>query len=82
MNKLYRISPTGNFHLGQHRQCALSQAEAIMSVVGAMELFTTHVAERHSSPPEPDLVHGLYPSNFLSEAARKSGVLFYESLRS
>jgi hypothetical protein len=81
MNKLYRISPAGVFYLGQHRQCTSRRAEAIMSVVGATEWFTKHVAEHHSSP-ETDLVHGLYPSSFLNEAARKTGAVFYATIAS
>lgn len=81
MSRLYSISPPGILYLGQHRQCTSRRAEAIMSAIGATDWFSTHVAEHHSAP-EADLIHGLYPCDFLNEVARKSGAVFYATIAS
>ena len=81
MSRLYSISPIGILYLGQHRQCTSRRAEAVMSAVGATDWFTTHVAQHHSAP-EADLIHGLYPQEFLNEVARKNGAVFYATIAS
>ncbi|KAL9064114.1 MAG: hypothetical protein Q9161_009085 [Pseudevernia consocians] len=63
--------------MGNMRQCTASRAEAIMSVVGATDWFTSHLSRTGQSPSEKRLVLGMYPLAFVQEAARKIGGLFY-----
>ena len=63
--------------MGNMRQCTSSRAEAIMSVVGATDWFTSHLSRTGHSPSEKQLVLGMYPLAFVQEAARKIGGLFY-----
>lgn len=82
MNKLFTISPASVFHLGQHRKCTSSRAEAIMSVVGATDWYKSHVETYKTSPSEDELVMGYYPAAFLNEAACKTGATFYATVAS
>jgi hypothetical protein len=82
MNKLFRVSPSSILGLGKHRQCASKRAEAIMSVIGATEWYTTYVGKDKTSPAEKDLVLGYYPLNFLNEIARKLRAQFFASVSS
>jgi hypothetical protein len=75
-------SPSAVFTFGQFRQCTESRAEAIMSVVGATDWYRTHVAKTKTAPSEANLVLGLYPLPFVSEAAKKLGPTFYTAIPS
>jgi hypothetical protein len=82
MNKLFKVSPASILNLGQHRQCTSRRAEAIMSVIGATEWYTTYVDEYKTSPAENDLVLGFYPLDFLNEITRKLGAQFFAGVSS
>jgi hypothetical protein len=82
MNKLFKVSPATILNLGQHRQCNSRRAEAIMSVIGATQWYTTHVDKYKTSPAEDDLVLGYYPAPFLNEVATKLGAQFFANVSS
>ena len=76
------ISPGTVFTFGQLRHCSGHRAEAIMSVVGATEWFTSHLDRYRSPPPENNLVLGYYPGAFLNEALCKIGPTFFTAVPS
>jgi hypothetical protein len=53
-----------------------------MSVVGVTDWYRNHVQLTGTAPSEADLVLGLYPLPFVSEAAKKLGPTFYTSIPS
>ncbi|MCJ1387454.1 hypothetical protein MMC18_000297 [Xylographa bjoerkii] len=76
------VSPGTVFTLGQLRHCSENRAEAIMSVVGATDWFTSRLDEQRHPPPEDSLVLGYYPGAFLNEARRKIGPTFFTAVPS
>lgn len=46
-------------------------------VVGATDWLTSHLSRTGQSPSEKRLVLGMYPLDFVQEAARKIGGMFY-----
>lgn len=80
MSEILWASPSAIFTFGQLRECTHSRAEAIMSVVGATEWYENFVSKYKVPPPETDLVLGLYPLQFLAEAAAKLGPTFYTAI--
>jgi len=69
-----RLSP---FVAGSFRSCTGQRAEAIMSVMGITDWYTSHI-RAHGTPPAQDkLVLEKYPLEFVRETAQKLGAAFY-----
>ena len=66
--------------LGHLRQCSERRVEAIMSVMDVTDWFTEHLHRHGTRPDEGNLVLDAYPLQFVNEAARKIGAIFYDSL--
>lgn len=58
------------------RQCTGNRAPAIMSALGVTDWYKAAIASRKRFH---DLVLGIYPVEFLNEAAQKFGAIFYEN---
>jgi hypothetical protein len=80
MSDLNWVSPAAVFTFGQLRQCSESRAEAIMSVVGAVDWYKSYLSLHGTAPPENDLVLGLYPATFLNEAVAQVGPTFFTAI--
>jgi hypothetical protein len=75
-NVLTTGSPTTVLTNANIRQSTSNRAPAIMSAVGVTDWFKDGISNQ-SKPRH--LVFGIYPIEFLREAARKFGAIFYES---
>jgi hypothetical protein len=53
-----------------------------MSVLGATDWFTSYLDQTGYSPPETNLVLGMYPIDFVREVASKFGAAFFASMKS
>lgn len=80
MSDLNWISPAAVFTFGQLRKCTKSRAEAIMSVIGATDWYTSYLSEHGAAPPEERLVLGYYPAAFLNEALSQIGPTFFTAI--
>ena len=76
LSDLLVASPTNILHMGSRRECTGCRAEAIMSVLNAIEWFQVD----NPNPGDAYLINGLYPREFLQEVRERIGsVEFFTS---
>jgi hypothetical protein len=80
LDEIIWLSPSAVLTFGQFRECPSRRSEAIMSVIGATEWFTSQISEHGTVSVEENLVLGFYPATFLNEVAQKIGPSFFSAM--
>lgn len=72
------LSPVTVFTNANVRECSGDRAPAIMSAIGVTDWYLPWSSNRHEQTRK-HLVLGIYPLEFIQEAARKFGAVFFET---